>query len=100
MVAEILENHSDRLKVGIVQIAPVWLNREQTLAKVVRYVMMMFQFVVIFGRNSFRSIGELQGFWKSGLRLLCMKLKNDVRWAKRIFRVWGLRPLVILSRND
>jgi hypothetical protein len=37
MVAEILENHSDRLKVGIVQIAPVWLNREQTLAKVVRY---------------------------------------------------------------
>jgi len=39
MVAEILENHSDRLKVGIVQIAPVWLNREQTLAKVVRYVM-------------------------------------------------------------
>jgi hypothetical protein len=40
--------------------------------------LMMFQLVVIFGRNSFRSIGELQGFWKSGLRLLWMKLKNDV----------------------
>jgi hypothetical protein len=51
---------------------------------------MMFQLVVIFGRNSFRSIGELQGFWKSGLMLLWMKLKNDVRWAKRILRVWGL----------
>ena len=32
------EDHSDILKVGIVQIAPVWLNREQTLAKIVRYV--------------------------------------------------------------
>jgi nitrilase len=31
------EHHSDSLKVGIAQIAPVWLNREQTLAKVVKY---------------------------------------------------------------
>lgn len=33
-----IENLSDRLKVGIVQTAPVWLNREQTLSKIVRYV--------------------------------------------------------------
>jgi len=32
------EHHSDSLKVGIAQIAPVWLNREQTLAKIVKYV--------------------------------------------------------------
>jgi nitrilase len=31
-------NTSDGLKVGIAQIAPVWLNREQTIAKVVSYV--------------------------------------------------------------
>jgi nitrilase len=33
-----LENPSDGLKVGIAQIAPVWLNREHTLMKVVKYV--------------------------------------------------------------
>jgi nitrilase len=33
-----LESPSDFLRVGLAQIAPVWLNREQTLAKVVRYV--------------------------------------------------------------
>ena len=33
-----LEHSSDSLQVGIAQIAPVWLNREQTLAKIVRYV--------------------------------------------------------------
>lgn len=33
-----LEHHSDSLKVGIAQIAPVWLDREQTLAKVVKHV--------------------------------------------------------------
>ena len=33
-----IENHSDSLKVGIAQIAPVWLNREETIAKVVEYV--------------------------------------------------------------
>jgi nitrilase len=33
-----LDLQSDRLKVGIAQIAPIWLNREQTLAKVVHYV--------------------------------------------------------------
>jgi nitrilase len=38
MAAVNLEGHPDRLKVGIAQIAPVWLNREQTLAKIVRYV--------------------------------------------------------------
>lgn len=32
------ENHSDSLKVGIAQIAPVWLNREQTLTKIVQHV--------------------------------------------------------------
>ena len=32
------EHHSDGLKVGIAQIAPVWLDRQQTLAKVVKYV--------------------------------------------------------------
>jgi nitrilase len=31
-------HHSDNLTVGIAQIAPAWLNREQTLAKIVRYV--------------------------------------------------------------
>lgn len=30
-VADVYD-HSDRLKVGLVQIAPVWLNRERTLA--------------------------------------------------------------------
>lgn len=29
---------SDRLKVGIAQIAPVWLNRERTLAKIIEHV--------------------------------------------------------------
>jgi len=33
-----MENHSDSLKVGIAQIAPVWLNREETTAKVVEHV--------------------------------------------------------------
>lgn len=33
-----IENHSDSLKVGIAQIAPVWLNREETTAKVVEHV--------------------------------------------------------------
>ncbi len=32
-----LENSKDKLKVGIAQIAPVWLNREQTLEKIIRY---------------------------------------------------------------
>jgi nitrilase len=32
------EDHSDRLKVGIAQMAPVWLDRDRTLAKIVRYV--------------------------------------------------------------
>ena len=32
------ENHSDFLKIGIAQIAPAWLNRDRTLAKVVSYV--------------------------------------------------------------
>ncbi len=32
------EHDADTLKVGIAQIAPVWLNREQTLAKIVAYV--------------------------------------------------------------
>jgi len=41
----------------------------------------------------------LQGFWESRLRLLWTKLKNDVRRVNRIFRVWDLRPLVMLSRN-
>ena len=30
-------NSSDKLKVGIAQIAPVWLNRGQTLEKIIRY---------------------------------------------------------------
>ena len=39
MMAEVnVENRPDSLRVGIAQIAPVWLNREHTLAKVVRYV--------------------------------------------------------------
>ncbi len=29
---------NDQIKVGIAQIAPVWLNREETLAKVIDYV--------------------------------------------------------------
>ena len=33
-----MEPSSDSLKVGIAQIAPVWLDREKTLAKVVTYV--------------------------------------------------------------
>jgi nitrilase len=32
------EKHSDNLKVGIAQISPVWLNRDDTTAKVVKYV--------------------------------------------------------------
>ena len=32
------DSHSDSLKVGIAQIAPIWLNREQTISKVVKYV--------------------------------------------------------------
>ena len=31
-------NHSDELTVGLAQIAPVWLNRERTLAKIAEYV--------------------------------------------------------------
>jgi nitrilase len=31
------ENSKDKLKVGIAQIAPIWLNREQTLEKIIRY---------------------------------------------------------------
>jgi nitrilase len=34
---EKLGNPKDELKVGIAQIAPVWLNREQTLEKIIRY---------------------------------------------------------------
>ena len=34
------ENYSDSMNVGIAQIAPVWLNRQETTAKVVRYVEM------------------------------------------------------------
>ncbi len=33
-----LEHSTDNLKVGIAQIAPVWLDREQTLTKIVEYV--------------------------------------------------------------
>ena len=33
-----LEHSTDNLQVSIAQIAPVWLNREQTLAKIVEYV--------------------------------------------------------------
>ena len=33
-----LADQPDRLTVGIAQIAPVWLDREQSLAKVVEYV--------------------------------------------------------------
>ena len=33
-----LTNYSDKLKVGIAQIAPVWLNRAQTLTKIMDYV--------------------------------------------------------------
>ena len=32
-----LEHSKDELRVGIAQIAPVWLNREQTLEKIIRY---------------------------------------------------------------
>jgi len=32
-----LENPKDELKVGIAQIAPVWLNREQTIDKIIKY---------------------------------------------------------------
>ncbi len=32
------KKYSDTLKVGIAQIAPVWLNRKQTLAKIISYV--------------------------------------------------------------
>ncbi|MBT8358929.1 MAG: carbon-nitrogen hydrolase family protein [Deltaproteobacteria bacterium] len=32
-----LENSKDELRVGIAQIAPLWLNREQTLEKIIRY---------------------------------------------------------------
>jgi nitrilase len=32
------ENDHDRLKIGVAQIAPVWLNREKTLVKIVEYV--------------------------------------------------------------
>ena len=32
------DSHSDSLKVGIAQIAPIWLNRDQTISKVVKYV--------------------------------------------------------------
>jgi len=38
MVDVKVETHSDHLKVGLVQIAPVWLNREETLVKIVRFV--------------------------------------------------------------
>ena len=38
MVTANLEHSTDHLKVGIAQIAPVWMNREQTLAKIARYV--------------------------------------------------------------
>ena len=31
-------NERDRLKVGLAQIAPVWLNRERTLNKILEYV--------------------------------------------------------------
>ena len=38
MVDVKVETQSDHLKVGLVQIAPVWLNREETLVKIVRFV--------------------------------------------------------------
>lgn len=38
MTSKNIENHSDNLKVGIAQIAPVWLSREQTLTKIMTYV--------------------------------------------------------------
>ncbi|MCP4542332.1 MAG: carbon-nitrogen hydrolase family protein [Chloroflexi bacterium] len=38
MTAKNLEHTTDNLKVSIAQIAPVWLNREQTLDKMVEYV--------------------------------------------------------------
>jgi len=33
-----VSNGADTLTVGLAQIAPVWLNREQTLAKIIEYV--------------------------------------------------------------
>ena len=38
MAAVNFENLGDHLKVGIAQIAPVWLDRQQTLNKIVEYV--------------------------------------------------------------
>jgi len=38
MAAKESKNESDFLKVGIAQMAPVWLKRERTLAKIVEYV--------------------------------------------------------------
>lgn len=40
MNTKILENQSDGLRVGIAQIAPVWLNRSRSLEKIVDYVNM------------------------------------------------------------
>lgn len=33
-----MPDHSDQLKVGLAQMAPVWLNRDATLKKVIRYI--------------------------------------------------------------
>jgi nitrilase len=38
MTNENPESHADVLTVGIAQIAPVWMNRDQTLAKIAQYV--------------------------------------------------------------
>lgn len=38
MVKEDRKNRNDILRVGVVQMAPVWLNREKTLTKILKYV--------------------------------------------------------------
>ncbi len=37
MGTELITNPNDKLTVGIAQIAPVWLNREATIDKIIHY---------------------------------------------------------------